>query len=479
MQKFDIAVLGAGSGLLIMEGARDHGMTCAVIEKGAFGGTCLNRGCIPSKMLVYPADLIREAERGERVGVTYGKPEVDWAKVARRMRRQIDVNTELEQEVAETKGVTVFRGEGAFVDAHTLDIRMNDGGAQRITADRIVIATGARTRVPDIPGLEEAGYVTSESFFADKFPEKPYESLLIIGGGSTALEIAHIFAAFGSKVTLAVRSETMLRGLDGDIAPFVKKQLEDVGIRVLYFAGAQKVSAGDGQKTVTFQDANTGETYDITAQELFLAPGIVPNIESLNLRAAGVNTDIAGHVLSDERLMTNVEGIYAIGDVNGKFPLRHKANYEAEVLNNILFGDNTRTARYDSVPQAVFTHPQVGSVGLSEKEARKLYGDRARVFRGSYSDIVSGIAMGYSKRRGDDGFAKIITDDTGRILGAHVVGPQAAMVVQPYAYLMNAGGPEQADRPGTWRPIRDAMTIHPTYSELAAWALIYPLPPKV
>jgi len=479
MQKFDIAVLGAGSGLLIMEGARDHGMTCAVIEKGAFGGTCLNRGCIPSKMLVYPADLIREAERGERVGVTYGKPEVDWAKVARRMRRQIDVNTELEQEVAETKGVTVFRGEGAFVDARTLDIRMNDGGTQRITADRIVIATGARTRVPEIPGLEEAGYVTSESFFADKFPEKPYESLLIIGGGSTALEIAHIFAAFGSKVTLAVRSETMLRGLDGDIAPFVKRQLEDVGIRVLYFAGAQKVSAGGGQKTVTFQDANTGETYDVTAQELFLAPGIVPNTESLNLRAAGVNTDIAGHVLSDERLMTNVEGIYAIGDVNGKFPLRHKANYEAEVLNNILFGDNTRTARYDSVPQAVFTHPQVGSVGLSENEARKLYGDRARVFRGSYSDIVSGIAMGYSKRRGDDGFAKIITDDTGRILGAHVVGPQAAMVVQPYAYLMNAGGPEQADRPGTWRPIRDAMTIHPTYSELAAWALIYPLPPKV
>ncbi|HPY95241.1 MAG TPA: FAD-dependent oxidoreductase, partial [Clostridia bacterium] len=246
MQKFDIAVLGAGSGLLIMEGARDHGMTCAVIEKGAFGGTCLNRGCIPSKMLVYPADLIREAERGERVGVTYGKPEVDWAKVARRMRRQIDVNTELEQEVAETKGVTVFRGEGAFADAHTLDIRMNDGGTQRITADRIVIATGARTRVPDIPGLEEAGYVTSESFFADKFPEKPYESLLIIGGGSTALEIAHIFAAFGSKVTLAVRSETMLRGLDGDIAPFVRRQLEDVGIRVLYFAGAQKVSAGGG-----------------------------------------------------------------------------------------------------------------------------------------------------------------------------------------------------------------------------------------
>ncbi|NLW21610.1 MAG: NAD(P)/FAD-dependent oxidoreductase [Clostridiales bacterium] len=478
MQHYDVAVLGAGSGLLIMEGARDKGLTCAVIEEGAFGGTCLNRGCIPSKMLVYPADLIREAERGQRVGLTYGAPEVDWARVSARMRRQIDVNQALEEEVAQTPGVTVFKGRGAFHDARTLDIRLNDGGSARITADKVVIATGARTRIPALPGLEESGYLTSESFFGDKFPDKPYESLVIIGGGSTALEIAHIFSAFGTRVTLAVRSETMLRGLDGEIAPFVKKQLEAVGVDVRYFAQAQQVRKTAGGKTVTFRDARTGEVYDIHAQELFMAPGIVPNTEGLRLDRAGVHTDPAGHVQSDERLATNVPGIYAIGDVNGKFPLRHKANYEAEVLNNILFGDNTRTAHYDSVPQAVFTHPQVGSVGLGEEAARGLYGERVRVFRGSYSDIISGIAMGYSKRREDDGFAKIITDDQERILGAHVVGPQAAMVVQPYAYLMNAGGPQQAATPGTWRPIRDAMTIHPTFSELAAWALIYPQPPK-
>ena len=478
MQHFDIAIIGAGSGLIIMEGAVENGQSCAVIEKGAFGGTCLNRGCIPSKMLVYPADLIREARHGERVGVTYGEPEIDWSRISRRMRRQIDVNLDLVKDIEQTQGVTVFKGEGSFVDAHTLSIKLNDGSIDQITAEKIIIATGARTRIPQISGLDKAAYLTSESFFADRFPEKPYESLLIIGGGSTALEFAHIFSAFGTKVTLAVRSETILRGVDEDIGPFVRKQLEAVGVKVLYFAGAQKITSENGTRTVFFKDHQSGETYEVTAQEVLLAPGIVPNTDSLSLDRAGVQTNINGYVITDEKLRTNVPHIYALGDVNGKFPLRHKANYEADILNNVLFGSNTRTARYDSVPQAVFTYPQVGSVGLSEKEARTVYGDKVHVFRNSYSDIVAGIAMGYSRHHEDDGFAKIITDDKNRILGAHIVGHQAALIVQPYAYLMNAGGPEQADAPGTWQPVGHAMTIHPTFSELAAWALIYPAPPK-
>lgn len=478
MQHFDIAVIGAGSGLIIMEGAVANGQSCAVIEKGAFGGTCLNRGCIPSKMLVYPADLIREAQHGERVGVTYGEPEIDWSRISRRMRRQIDVNLDLAKEIEQAQGVAVFKGEASFVDPHTLLIKLNDGSTDRITAEKIIIATGARTRIPQIAGLDEADCLTSESFFADRFPEKPYDSLLIIGGGSTALEFAHIFSAFGTRVTLAVRSETILRGVDEDIAPFVRKQLEAVGVKVLYFAGAQKITLENGAKTVFFKDHQSGETYEVTAQEVLLAPGIVPNTETLCLDRAGVQTNINGYVITDEKLRTNVPHIYALGDVNGKFPLRHKANYEADILNNVLFGSNTRTARYDSVPQAVFTYPQVGSVGLSEKEARTVYGDKVHVFRNSYSDIVAGIAMGYSRHHEDDGFAKIITDDKNRILGAHIVGHQAALIVQPYAYLMNAGGPEQADAAGTWQPVGHAMTIHPTFSELAAWALIYPSPPK-
>jgi mycothione reductase len=474
MKHFDIAVLGAGSGLMVMEGAHEHGKTCAVIEKGAFGGTCLNRGCIPSKMLVYPADLIREAQRGKHVGITFGQPVIDWAKVSTRMRRQIGVNRKLEQAITQTEGVTVYQGEGSFVDAHTLDIRMKDGRSEQISADTIVIATGSRTRVPHIQGLEQTGYLTSESFFSDRFPDKPYESLLIIGGGSTALEFAHIFSAFGTKVTVAVRSETILRGLDGDIAPFVKRQLEDIGVRILYHAGAQSARMHNGLKAMSFVDKLTRHEYEVAAEEIFLAPGILPSTDTLAPDKAGVRMTADGYVITDKKLRTSVPHIYAIGDVNGKFPLRHKANYEADVLNNVLFGDNTRSANYDSVPRAVFTCPQVGSVGLGEEEARRLYGDKVRVFRNAYSDIIAGISMGYSKRREDDGFAKIITDDNQRILGAHVVGAQAALIVQPYAYLMSAGGPAQAMHHGSWLPIRHAMTIHPSFAELAAWALMYP-----
>ena len=474
MRHFDLAVIGSGAGLIVMEAALKHGKTVAVIEKGAFGGTCLNRGCIPSKMLVYPADLIREAQRGERVGVTFGEPAVDWQKITRRMRRQIDVNLQLEKDLGKAPGLTLYKGEAQFEDGRTLQVKMKDGGVERLSAGDILIAAGARTRIPLIQGLEEAGYVTSESFFAGKFPEKPYESLLIIGGGSTACEFAHIFSAFGTKVTLAVRSETILREFDREVSGFVSRELEAAGIKVVYFAGAQAARREQGRVTVDFLDNRTGEAYSHSAQELFLAPGIVPLTDALNLPAAGVSTDKAGYIETDSRLATSAPHIWALGDINGKFPLRHKANYEAEVLSDVLYGSGRRSASYASVPQAVFTHPQAASVGMSEEEARAAFGARVRVHYNHYSDVVSGIAMGYSKRRADDGFAKIVSDDRKRILGAHIAGPQAAALVQPYAFLMNAGGEEQAETPGTWLPVERSMTIHPALSELAAWALIYP-----
>ena len=154
---------------------------------------------------------------------------------------------------------------------------MNDGGMERITADKVVIATGSKSRIPDMEGLNDAGYLTSESFFGDQFPKKPYDSLLIIGGGFTALEFAHVFSAFGTKVTVAVRSETILRGLDEEIPPFVRKQLEDVGVTFLYEAVPQRIRVEGKQKIMTFRDRQTGEEYETGAQEVLLAPGIVPN----------------------------------------------------------------------------------------------------------------------------------------------------------------------------------------------------------
>lgn len=474
MRHFDLAVIGAGSGLIIMEEALKLGKSCAVVEKDLFGGTCLNRGCIPSKMLVYPADLIREAEQGARIGVRFSKPQVDWALIAGRMWEQTDENISLEKSLDETQGLTVYKGEGQFTDPHTLKVTLKDGGTERFTAEQIVIATGGRTRIPAIPGLSDTGYITSESFFGNRFPGKPYDSLLIIGGGTTACEFAHILSAFGTKVTLAVRSETILRDFDEEIGPFVSKALETAGVRVIYYAGPLAARAENGQKTVEFADKRTGERFEISAEELFIASGIVPNTEGLNLDAAGVQTQISGYIHTDDRMRTNVPHIWALGDVNGKYQLRHKANYEADILNDNLFHSGVLRADYSSVPQAAFTHPQAAGVGMSERTARMLYGEHVRVLYNHYSDVVAGRAMGYRKDAADDGFAKIILDDTQRILGVHIAGPQAAVLVQPFAYLMNAGGIAQADHPGTWLPVRQAMTIHPSFSELAAWALVYP-----
>ncbi len=470
MQHFDIAVLGAGSGLMISEAALAHGLSCAVVEKGAWGGTCLNRGCIPSKMLVYPADLIREAEQGSRIGVTFPKPDIDWAKIARRMQRQIDVNKDLARELAGQKGLTMYQGEAAFVDAHTILVKLGSGETQRFTADRIVIATGTRTRIPDVRGLEEAGYLTSESIFGGQFPEKPFDSLLIIGGGATGCEFAHIFSAMGTRVTLTALRGQLLRGWDKELAQSLRSQMEDLGVQVHTNLNSVSVAKKDGLKHVTFQDLARGGQITLSAQEIFLAPGTVPNTDMLGLQAAGILTDHRGYVLTNNRLATNLPHVFAIGDVNGIDALRHKANYEAEVLTDILFGTGGRTADYSATPQAVYTFPQCASVGMTEEEARAA-GIRIRVAYNHYSDIVAGIAMGYHKSEADKGFAKIITDEAGRLLGAQVIGPQAAVLVQPFAYLMNAGGQRQLKDPGGLSPITQSMVIHPSLSELTAWAL--------
>lgn len=469
---FDIAIIGSGAGLIVMEEAQKAGKTVALIEKGAFGGTCLNHGCIPSKMLVYPADLIRNARMGGRVGIHFDTPRIDWQKITRRMRQQVDQNIALEEQLGQDQSLTLYKGAASFVDPHTLAIQLKDNSTEQITAGQIVIAAGSRTRIPHIDGLQQAGYVTSESFFGDRFPKKPYESLVIIGGGSTACEMAGIFSAFGSKVTLAVRSETILRGMDLDIPPFVKQELEAAGVDVRYFAGAKSVrTTANGLKAVLFKDKQTNKEYEVIAEEIFLAPGVVPNTPDLNLPMAGVHADENGFIITNEYLGTNVPHIWAIGDINGKYPLRHKANWEAHILNEHLFHGGKRAADYSTVPQAVFTHPQVAAVGLTQQEAVRQYGSKVRIYRNRTSSVVAGISMGYSRHKPDDGFAKIITDDKGKILGAHVAGPNAALLVQPYAYLMNAGG--QESRPGSIDPVLHAMTIHPSFSELTAWSVMY------
>lgn len=469
---FDWVVIGTGAGLMFAEAAAQAGQVVAVVEKGKFGGTCLTRGCIPSKMLVYPADLLREAERAYKVGLRYEAPQVDWALISRRVWDQIDVSKGIEHSFSNMRNITVFKGEGHFTGPHDMTVRLNDGGEAQLKGRQFLIAAGAETIVPPIAGLEEVGYLTSESFFGDKYPKKPWDSLIIAGGGIIAAEFAHIFAAMGTKVTIVGRNPKLLPDEDEEIAALVRTQLEDFGIQVLTgyeVIGAEKAENG---KRVIARSRQTGGTLAVEAQELLIATGVRPASRALRVDRAGVQADDGGWIHADEYLQTSQPHIYALGDVIGGFLFRHKANYEAEILiNNLLHPEKPkRSCDYRAIPWAVFTMPQVGHVGLTEEEVKQR-GIPYHVGRYRYSYIAAGIAMGYKDDDRDNGLVKLLLDEDLRILGVHIAGFQAAALVQPFVYLMNAGQPLKDKEAGTILPLMRSMVIHPTLSELSAWSL--------
>lgn len=490
MKKFDLAVVGSGAGLVVLEAAMEAGVRCAIVEQAKFGGTCLNKGCIPTKMLAYPADLLREIEHAKKTGVTISSPGVDWETLSGRMWKQIGVNRLVENELREAENVTVFKGTGAFTGPRTMMVTGPDGETEEFEAEKFVIAAGARSLVPPIRGIEEAGYVVSETFFGEKFPKTPWKSLILIGGGPIGVEFAHIFSALGTKVTLVQLTDRLLMPEEEAVSEFVKQQFERNGIRVLTSAMAISAERRDGVKTVTIRDTNTKEEYTVEGEEIFLAAGVRSNGDSLGLDKANVETDAKGWIVTNEYLETSRENIWALGDINGKFQFRHKANFEAEVLAHNLFQSGERkTVCYQTVPWAIFTNPQVAHVGITEREA-KAAGLKYHTGVNHYSDVVGGRKMGFSRGDEDDGFVKIIVDDEKKLLGVHIVGPHAAILVQPFVYLMNAGfkcrqSVEQTEKQtagikglrmmcpslGTYEPIANSMVIHPSLNELTAWAL--------
>lgn len=469
---FDLVVIGTGAGLTVAEAAAKRGLEVAIIEKGKFGGTCLTRGCIPSKMLVYPADMLREAERAHKVGLTFDKPRIDWDLISRRVWERIDVSKEIEQTFSTIPNVTCFKGEGRFTGPNTMRVRLNGGGEAELSGKKFLIAAGAHTRVPTIPGLEEAGYITSESFFGDRYPKKPWKSLIIWGTGTVAMEFAHIFAAFGTDVTVFGRNPRLLPHEEPEISDLLRWQMKDFGVKLHTGYDVISVEQTPAGKLVTARSKETGEIITAEGEEFLVAAGVEPATKSLGVDLAGVETDEAGWIKADQYLKTSVPHIYALGDILGGYLFRHKANYEADILINNWFSPDSpkRAADYRAIPWAIFTMPQIGHVGMTEEQVRKA-GIRYHVGRYRYSYIATGMAMGYEDGDGDNGMVKLLLDERLRILGVHIAGFQAAALVQPFVYLMNAGDPLKDAKAGTLLPLMRSMVIHPTLSELAAWSI--------
>lgn len=418
-----------------------------------FGGTCLNVGCIPTKMLVRPADLARVPEEAARLGVDLTLDGVRWREIRDRIFGRIDSIAAAGEEWRRSgmENLTLIRGRARFTGPRTLQV-----GDRTVTADRFVLTAGSRTMIPDVPGLVEARPHTSDTIMRiDDLPG----SIIITGGGYIAAEFAHVLSSLGVQVTVINRSGRLLRKLDRDISD---RFTEIVGRRWQLALGrnlARVERLDDGRVRVHTTGDHGDETFE--ADDILVAMGRVPNGDSLDPAAAGIDLDEDGYVVVDEYQRTTAEGIHAAGDVCSPWQLKHVANHEARVVqHNLLHPDDPITADHRFVPAAIFTDPQIATVGRTEEQARDAGVDLA-VARQDYGSVAYGWAMEDS-----DHFVKLLADrSTGQLVGAHLIGPEASILVQPLVQAMSFSLPVR-------EMARGQYWIHPALTEVVENALL-------
>jgi mycothione reductase len=451
VRHFDLCIIGSGSSNTI-PGRRLADLKIAMVEAGTFGGICLNVGCIPTKMLVYPADLARTPAGSARLGVDLELLATHWPEIRDRVFGRIDAKSAAGAKFREEDpNITLFREPARFVGPRTLDT----GSQGAITADRFVIGAGSRPTVPEIEGLDGVDYHTSDTVM--RIEQLP-RSMIILGGGYVAAEFAHVFSALGTSVTVINRSSTLLRKEDREISErFTELFSERVRLRL--DTKVSRVERGADRTIRVILDAD--ERPVVEADLLLVATGRVPNGDRLELAAAGVAVDGDGFIVVDEYQRTTADGIFALGDASSHAMLKHVANAEARIVKyNLLNPSAMIKTDHRFIPHAVFSEPQVAAVGLTEEQARDR-GVRYRVGRTDYGDTAYGWAMEDTQH-----FVKVLGDPTtDQILGAHLIGPQASSLIQPLIQAMTFGTPGRT-------AARDQYWIHPAMIEVVENALL-------
>lgn len=501
MKQYDMIVIGTGAANIVLEAAQLAGKRCAQIERGKFGGTCLTRGCIPTKVLVTAADRLYEIKEAAELGIHAENISFDWQRVSERVWQKIDESKSLRQFYHDEPHTDVYEGTAHFLDDHTIEVHYPDGTkSESMTAPRIYIGTGGKTKIPAMEGIENVPYHTSESFFGDGYPEAPYKDIIVVGGGAIGCEFAHIFRAFGAKVQLVQHNVRLLPKSDEACSSACLENLTRDGVRFYFNKETPAVALKDGRIHLTLLDRATGELDVIEASDLFICPGIVPATDGLGLENTTISLDSRGWIRTNEFLETSAPGVYALGDINGRQQFRHKANYEADILayNHYKSSGLTdkRWARYDLVPAVTFTHPEVADVGLTETQALEK-GYNVATAINPYAATAKGYALGFEPESAERAFAKLVVDkDSDKILGMHAVGPFASTLIQPFLNLMNAGstplvplnediasketkilramGISRILDPHKEKTVRETMVPHPSLSEIGIWTY-YPL----
>ncbi|GAA1901118.1 mycothione reductase [Lapillicoccus jejuensis] len=455
----DLVVIGTGSGNSIVDD-RFADLDVAIVEKGVFGGTCLNVGCIPTKMLVLPADRVVEAADSARLGVSFPPGQADWRAIRDRVFGRIDpIAAGGEEYRRGLANVTVYDREARFVGP----MRLDTGTGVEITADRWVVAAGGRPRLLDVPGLDAVdparGVHTSDTIM--RVDELPLRTA-VVGGGYVAAELSHVLQSLGSDVTWVHRGETLLGHLDREIArAFTDLARERFDLRL----GSTVTAASyDGSVHRLAVKGPEGER-TVEADAVLLAVGRVPNTDLLDVAAAGLATTDDGRLVVDSQQRTSVPDVWALGDISTDFPLKHVANHEARVVqHNLLHAmgreGEARESDHRFVPSAVFTHPQIASVGATEQELE----DAGRAYRAKtqkFGDVAYGWAL-----EDTTGLCKVLVDpESLQILGAHLMGPMSSVLVQTFIQAMSFG--QRADDVA-----RGQYWIHPALSEVVENALL-------
>jgi mycothione reductase len=463
MKQYDLISIGTGSAMTVVEAMIQENpkIRVAVIDKDEPGGICLTRGCIPSKLLLYPAELVRTIEKAKTFGIDSEIKNVDFKKVMERMRNIIhgDIN-KVRQGLSHSKNVDYYPEAAEFVAPYTLKV-----GDETITAKMIVLGTGSKPAVPPINGVEETGYLTSDTIL--NITELP-KSIIIVGGGYIAAEYSHFLSSMGAEVTVIGRNPQFIPEEEPEVSALAQRELGKHAVIYVNHEVREAKLTSEGKKRVVAVNRETGKKLEVTADELLIATGRAPLSDVLHPEKGGIKTDRHGWIIVNEYLETSQPNVWALGDANGKYPFKHVANHESAIVYYNAVLKRKVKADYHAVPHAVFTYPEIAAVGLRENEAIEKYGaDKLLIGLYRYEDTAKGEAMDAK-----DYFVKVIVEQgTMKILGAHIIGPYASVLIHEIIPLMYT-------QKQSAKPIRDSMHIHPALSEVVDRAFRSLMPPE-
>lgn len=428
MKEYDVIVVGSGAGAIIAEYAIREGLKVALVDKGPAGGTCLNVGCIPSKMLTAVADRIMEIKEAEKFGVKAKIEGVDFEKVMKDMHEAVlPEHKRILKVLRNSKDMDFYEGEAHFLEDYILEVN-----GKKIKGEKIFIVSGARPLIPNISGIEKINYLTNESLLSLK--EAP-KSMVIIGGGYVAMEYAHFFSAMGTEVTIIQRNKRLVPDEEPEISELLKEHLEK---RMKIYLKTEAVEAEKSKNGYFVIGKANGKEIKIEAESILIAAGRKSNADLLKVENSGIETNESGYIKVNDFFETSKKNIWAFGDAIGKGMFTHASRVESGIVwHNSHHGKNGNGEKlsldFEKVPHAIFTYPEIASIGLREEEAKENY-DIA-VGKASYAHTAKGEAL-----REEKNFAKIILDrNSWKVLGFHIIGPQASTLIQEIINVMANG----------------------------------------